>query len=90
MTLLTLKNVQNGPALHGPPSDFYFLLFPFSSFSQEPVKDTAAYDTLTMAVVGDLMCHAPQFNAAKKDSGYDFRPVYAAVKPYLENADLTF
>jgi poly-gamma-glutamate synthesis protein (capsule biosynthesis protein) len=68
----------------------YFLLFTFYSHGQEPIKDTATYDTLTLAIVGDLMCHAPQFNAAKKDSGYDFRSVYAAVKPYLEQADLTF
>lgn len=69
---------------------FTFLLFTFSSHAQETSKDTASYDTLTLAVVGDLMCHAPQFNAAKKDSTYDFRPVYAAVKPYLEDADLAF
>lgn len=47
--------------------------------------------TIKIAVVGDLMCHSPQFNYARvnKDS-FDFNPVYRFVKPYLENADFTF
>ena len=49
-----------------------------------------SYDTLTIAVVGDLMCHSQQINDAKKDSGYDFNRVFAAVMPYLSNADLSF
>jgi len=44
-----------------------------------------------IAVVGDLMCHSPQFNYAKvsKDS-FDFNPVYRYIKESLENADFTF
>lgn len=50
--------------------------------------DTVA--TLRIAVVGDLMCHSPQFNYAKvsKDS-FDFNPVYRYIKESLENADFT-
>lgn len=47
-------------------------------------------DTVRIAVVGDLMCHSTQFQAAKTSNGYDFRPAFQAVKPYLSAADLTF
>ncbi len=47
-------------------------------------------DTITFAVVGDLMCHAPQFKAAKKGDTYDFSYVFESVKPYLSGADLCF
>jgi poly-gamma-glutamate capsule biosynthesis protein CapA/YwtB (metallophosphatase superfamily) len=53
-------------------------------------KKGELYDTVSLAIVGDLMCHSQQFNAAKKDSGYDFNPAFAPVKKYLENADFTF
>ena len=47
--------------------------------------------TITISVVGDLMCHSPQFEYAKvgKDS-FDFSPVYRNVKKYLEASDFTF
>lgn len=47
--------------------------------------------TITISVVGDLMCHGPQFEYAKvgKDS-FDFNPVYRHVKKYLEASDFTF
>lgn len=47
--------------------------------------------TITISVVGDLMCHGPQFQYAmvSKDS-FNFNPVYRNVKSYLEASDLTF
>ncbi len=47
--------------------------------------------TISISVVGDLMCHSPQFEYARvgKDS-FDFNPVYRNVKKYLESADFTF
>jgi poly-gamma-glutamate synthesis protein (capsule biosynthesis protein) len=47
--------------------------------------------TISISVVGDLMCHAPQFEYARieKDS-FDFRPVYRNVKRYLVSSDFTF
>lgn len=47
--------------------------------------------TISISVVGDLMCHAPQFEYARvgKDS-FDFNPVYRNVKKYLELSDFTF
>jgi poly-gamma-glutamate synthesis protein (capsule biosynthesis protein) len=48
------------------------------------------FDTITIAVVGDLMCHSTQFNAVKKGDTYDFVPVFEGIKPYIQSADLGF
>lgn len=63
-----------------------------SSTSSLPiaVPITDSYDTITLAIVGDLMCHSQQINDAKKDNGYDFNKVFTAVESYLSSADLTF
>lgn len=53
-------------------------------------KSDVNYDTVSIAIVGDLMCHSQQFNGAKKDTTYDFNPTFAPVKKYLETADFTF
>ncbi len=55
------------------------------------VKKSDSNVTITISVVGDLMCHSPQFEYAKvgKDS-FDFSPVYRNVKKYLESSDFTF
>ncbi|TND10522.1 MAG: poly-gamma-glutamate synthesis protein (capsule biosynthesis protein) [Bacteroidetes bacterium] len=57
-----------------------------------PVADTSADSliTVTMTFVGDLMCHSPQFNAARQaDGSYDFNPAWAEVKGFLSEADIT-
>ena len=52
----------------------------------EEVQDVVA----TIAAVGDIMCYDDQMEAAKTDSGlYDFSASFAAIKPYLEAANLT-
>lgn len=60
-------------------------------FSIDKKIEIDSVATLRIAVVGDLMCHSPQFNYAKvsKDS-FDFNPVYRYIKQSLENADFTF
>lgn len=59
-------------------------------FSIDKKIEIDSIATLRIAVVGDLMCHSPQFNYAKvsKDS-FDFNAVYRYIKQSLENADLT-
>jgi poly-gamma-glutamate synthesis protein (capsule biosynthesis protein) len=47
-----------------------------------------AEDTIRLAIVGDLMCHASQFNEARNATGYDFQPAFEAIRPYLTAADL--
>ncbi|MBM7663110.1 poly-gamma-glutamate synthesis protein (capsule biosynthesis protein) [Bacillus mesophilus] len=44
----------------------------------------------TISAVGDILIHSLVYNAAKTNTGYDFSPMFSEVKPYLENADLTF
>ncbi|NLI91687.1 MAG: CapA family protein [Peptococcaceae bacterium] len=36
-----------------------------------------------------MMCHPTQFEAARTESGYDFRPCFEDIQPYTSNADLT-
>lgn len=51
-------------------------------------KDSVA--EITLCFVGDLMCHSPQYNAARKpDGSYDFVPAFEYVAPYFEAADFT-
>lgn len=46
--------------------------------------------SITLAFVGDLMCHTPQIKAAKNDdSSFDFESVFEFVKEYLNKADIT-
>lgn len=53
---------------------------------QNEVRDITA----TIAAVGDIMCYDEQLkDALQEDGSYDFAPSFAAVKPYLESANLT-
>lgn len=77
-------------------STFSFLisyLFSYTQlqFSIDKKIEIDSVATLRIAVVGDLMCHSPQFNYVKvsKDS-FDFNPVYRYIKESLENADFSF
>lgn len=46
--------------------------------------------SITINLVGDLMCHLPQTNNAKLNNGeYDFNPSFEYIKPYLQDADFT-
>ena len=53
-------------------------------------SDSTGQDTIRLAFVGDLMCHASQFEKARTSTGYDFHPVFEPVKKYLSEADFTF
>ena len=45
---------------------------------------------VTLAAVGDIMIHSPQFNSAYivNKNTYDFRDHFSLISPYLEKADL--
>ena len=46
---------------------------------------------ITISAVGDLMCHALQYNYAKQENGtFDFNPAFKFVKKYFENSDFVF
>jgi poly-gamma-glutamate synthesis protein (capsule biosynthesis protein) len=74
---------------------YFFGLNSPSSFrfdeSNSTIKSIDSSLSITISVVGDLMCHSPQFQYAQvgKDS-FDFAPVYRNVKDYLSRSDFTF
>jgi poly-gamma-glutamate capsule biosynthesis protein CapA/YwtB (metallophosphatase superfamily) len=76
-------------------SILYFFVFNSpSTFKYEESDSIINLDssvTISISVVGDLMCHSPQFEYARvgKDS-FDFSPVYRNVKKYLSSSDFTF
>lgn len=44
--------------------------------------------TITISLVGDLMCHSTQFNYAKVDKdSFDFKPVFREVRKYFDRSD---
>jgi len=43
----------------------------------------------TIAAVGDILIHSTLYKAALTGGTYDFKPLFAQVKPYLESADYT-
>ncbi len=45
--------------------------------------------TITIRSVGDILVHSDVYNAAATDEGYDFSPMFAPVKEYMEDADIT-
>lgn len=61
------------------------------STPEAAVLAPAPLATLTLAAVGDIMCHLPQVRAAwdAERKVYDFSPAFAAVAPHLRAADLT-
>ena len=61
----------------------------FSQQSKGNIFDKESATTVTFSVVGDVMCHSTQFNyALRKDSTYDFKPVYREIKKYFDNSDV--
>ncbi len=50
----------------------------------------ASSDPVSIVYGGDVMVHEPELRSAYKKSCkcYDYKPVFAAVKPYVESADL--
>ncbi|MCU0343375.1 MAG: CapA family protein [Ignavibacterium sp.] len=72
----------------------FFVFNSPSSFRIEESKriiNTDSSVTISISVVGDLMCHSPQFEYARvAQDSFDFNPVYRNVKKYLESSDFTF
>lgn len=57
---------------------------------QKPPDGGAAPEVrrVTLAAVGDVLIHSSIYKDARTSRGYDFRPMLARVKPYLEEADI--
>ncbi|OGU76732.1 MAG: hypothetical protein A2V93_06585 [Ignavibacteria bacterium RBG_16_34_14] len=81
------------PIKSGQRDNFYlicFIILLFNSTNSEPIKKDSTI-TIRISVVGDLMCHSPQYNYARveKDS-FNFNPVYREVKKYFYESDFVF
>lgn len=69
-------------------SPFLFLLVLVPK-AQSKEKVEVHQNRAVLLFVGDLMCHLPQLNSAKTDSGYNFSPFYTYVQSCLSGADFT-
>ena len=82
LIVLVISNISHAPknlqTSNHPSSE--------SSVQQEEQKDT----TISMAVVGDIMCHSPNYKDAYNDSTkkYDFSTFFPQIKSYISNADI--
>lgn len=72
-----------------------FLSLITTSFNSTPELENLqippdSLKTITLTFVGDLMCHVPQIDYARKGADtFDFSPVYRMVKEHLSSSDFT-
>ena len=54
----------------------------------EPTAGAGSETRITIVASGDLLVHAPVAIAAAAGGGYDFRPLFARIRPLVRSADL--
>lgn len=59
------------------------------STAPTPPVHTERVREATLRIVGDVMQHTPQIDAARTAADYDYAPCFEPVKEWLSNADLT-
>lgn len=88
-----LKSEMLIPIKSGQYDSFFFIGFIilfYSSIDAESIKNDSTI-TVRISVVGDLMCHSPQYNYARVGTdSFDFNPVYREVKKYFIESDFVF
>lgn len=62
---------------------------PQSQYSQPAPSAAPKVRTATIRIVGDVMQHTPQIDAARTATGYDYAPCFEGVREWLSEADLT-
>ncbi|GEN45031.1 CapA family protein [Alkalibacillus haloalkaliphilus] len=67
-----------------------FELTEVEPIEKSQLNDKSVRTSLTLNAVGDILIHDRVYDGARTDDGFDFKPMLEPVKPYLENADLTF
>ncbi|MFA6597708.1 MAG: CapA family protein [Ignavibacteriaceae bacterium] len=70
-----------------------FALLNISNQNEEKIPKTNSPDTtsITISVVGDLMCHSPQYEYAKVAlDSFDFTPAFNEIKKYFGSSDFVF
>lgn len=64
---------------------------PAGQVNNEAVQNKDSLVTITVSVVGDLMCHSTQYNYARVSAdSFDFRPVYRMVEKYFKESNFNF
>ncbi|KGX86110.1 CapA family protein [Pontibacillus litoralis] len=61
----------------------------YSATDKEEMSYTYA-SSATLSAIGDILIHDSLYKDARTANGYDFKPMFAPVKPYLNKADITF
>jgi poly-gamma-glutamate capsule biosynthesis protein CapA/YwtB (metallophosphatase superfamily) len=70
---------------------FFFLSYFPEEIGNTPNPQADSTVTVTISVVGDIMCHSVQYNYSRVNAdSFNFDPVYREVKKYLEESDFTF
>ena len=85
LVVLVISNISHAPNKFGITKTSNQPSFE-NSTQQEEQKDT----TISMAVVGDIMCHGPNYKDAYNASTktYDFSTFFPQIKSYISNADI--
>ena len=62
-----------------------------SSTTPSPTPTATVEPTVTfnLVAVGDVLPHQPVLNSARKGNSYDFAPLFAPTKPYIQGADIS-
>lgn len=85
LIVLVISNISHAPNKFGITKTSNQPSFE-NSTQQEEQKDTS----ISMAVVGDIMCHGPNYKDAYNASTktYDFSTFFPQIKSYISNADI--
>ena len=71
----------------------YVEIAPASKTPDFPASSTPSptpeVKSATIAAVGDVMLMATQIYNAKSGDGFDFKPVFELIQPYIEDADIS-
>ncbi|NWF89674.1 MAG: CapA family protein [Ignavibacteriaceae bacterium] len=76
-----------------PPILLVLLVFVrfLMSDEQKQFTEESNVSTITLSIVGDIMCHSPQYEFAQVgEDSFDFNPVFRMIKGKLSESDFTF
>jgi poly-gamma-glutamate synthesis protein (capsule biosynthesis protein) len=76
------ENAETGQPAPSDPK------LPAPAPAPEPERPEPVIQTATFAAIGDILIHSSIYKDAKTESGYDFVPMFAKVRSYIESADL--
>lgn len=83
LAILIISNVSNAPTKFGLSQNSEQTS---ATTQEEVISDT----TINMAVIGDVMCHSPNYNDAYDSSTktYDFSTFFTQISSYISEADI--